>query len=684
MIGLFGPFIEGQKKKEKMVEMVKRGDFWILVSGVVLFLIFIFTEQSGIFGSLVYETSQDFVLSCDGCYRNFVPKATVFNFTIKNTNLPIIVEFPTAIELIDIGTAFLLGINDTNFRLLFNEDNSYAVLGSSDETGDYYINYFVQNKTKKLKVMVYDRKTYVIPEPSVITNKTEPVTQPSKHAEKYQIDIRDKFGNKIGSYLIVNDSVMISDSSTFSIGEGKPSFVRFKNLIDNVVSVKFDFIDDPAISTKVVAVMDDLTFESATIQLLAFDRVSSIVYCPNFDFDRFVCPKWEFSGLKFITEDGIIKFNANHFSAYAGSSSSPLFGVTYVINQTEGYYSDEFDDTNGTAVIRNATIDNSYAFLLKDLKSSQVIEKWNTTWALHSYGDMPSEVVTDSKDNIIVVGYGEYGSTSNDEYVIVKFNKSGSELWHRRIALPSSVDQAEDVAIDSNDNIISVGCYACGSSTSGNWTIFKHDENGTQLWNITFFMNGTRASGVDVDSSDNIYVGGQVLEPDGTDSDVQIRKYNSTGSLLWVRTNSPGEYNDNIGDLAVDSNNNVVAAGGTWTSASNKDTLIIKYDTNGNSLWNWTYNFNPGDCDEFYSLAVDSKNNIIAVGSTENDVWLIVKLNASGTLLWNKTYDPPPSGSYEYAEGVAVDSKDNIIVTGSKLDVRYSIRMGVSNFTVLR
>lgn len=109
------------------------------------------------------------------------------------------------------------------------------------------------------------------------------------------------------------------------------------------------------------------------------------------------------------------------------------------------------------------------------------------------------------------------------------------------------------------------------------------------------------------------------------------------GDVIWQRGFDTGEENEVANGVAVDTANNVIIVGydpGT----------IVKYDSNGNKLWDQATISSP------VTVGVDSSNNIIVGGGGG-----IAKYGQNGgTELWS---DDPGS-----VQDIAVDSNNNIIV----------------------
>jgi hypothetical protein len=82
---------------------------------------------------------------------------------------------------------------------------------------------------------------------------------------------------------------------------------------------------------------------------------------------------------------------------------------------------------------------------------------------------------------------------------------------------------------------------------------------------------------------------------------------------------------------------------------------------------NWLYDFASSTNFWPYGVAVDSEDNIIAVGRTSEDTAggtdaIVFKISSSGELIWSINYGD--AGENQYFRNVCVDSSDNIYVCG--------------------
>jgi hypothetical protein len=290
----------------------------------------------------------------------------------------------------------------------------------------------------------------------------------------------------------------------------------------------------------------------------------------------------------------------------------------------------------------------------------------------------------------VVAGYEKASSISTNDFGwrIMKFDKDDNSLWNYTVNISSDDDRPRKVVIDHEHNIIVAG-YEKASSIAGDygWRIMKFSSAGTSLWNYSFNAsnNADQAMAVDIDSDNNITVVGYDKLRSSSDSEWRIMKFDKNGNSLWNYTDNMSSYNDEAWGVAIDTNNNIIVVGydrsqGQYGSTGNQydnQWRIMKFDKNGNSLWNYTVNIATGgtSSDPSHDIArgvdTDSFNNITVVGYDKlfdqssgdfNTEWRIMKLGYDKHSLWNYTvnyslYD-------DEAKSIVVDSMGDIIVTG--------------------
>lgn len=134
-----------------------------------------------------------------------------------------------------------------------------------------------------------------------------------------------------------------------------------------------------------------------------------------------------------------------------------------------------------------------------------------------------------------------------------------------------------------------------------------------------------------------------------------------TPLVAWNTTYSSSHGNAAAYGVDVDSKQNIVVVG-----TADNNARVVKY--NGIGSTKWTNEYRTGDA-YFNDVQVDKNGDIIAVGAVNNGSnydWLVVKYNSSGGREWTKTYNS--TNGPDRAYGVGVDSQNDIVVTGYKDD----------------
>jgi len=291
--------------------------------------------------------------------------------------------------------------------------------------------------------------------------------------------------------------------------------------------------------------------------------------------------------------------------------------------------------------------------------------------------DNAREIVRDNNGNIYVAGYSVGRDTDRDIF-LMKVSSAGDTLWTRSVSgtLFGSDEEGNAIALDNSGNIIITG-YTKNSGTGSDITILKYNTAGTLLWTALF--NGTanesdRSYDVTTDASGNIYVTGKTdinASPIITNDELFTAKYSSNGALLWSSVFNGGSGNQRGRFIRVGNSGSIYVCGQS-NNGTDEDLLVVKYSTSGTVLWSYTYQ--GGNSEVFQSSAITSEEAITALCTSSIDVITgegsmlkLFQVNANGSLAWEQTY-AASNTLQSTGEAIELAPNGNIMLVGSVFD----------------
>ncbi len=237
-------------------------------------------------------------------------------------------------------------------------------------------------------------------------------------------------------------------------------------------------------------------------------------------------------------------------------------------------------------------------------------------------GDWATGITIDPYGNVYVIGNSAGNGTSTD-CTTVKYDPLGNELWVARYNGPENgYDWGNAITTDLSGDIYVSGTSEVNGPNSDFITI-KYDANGNELWVRRYNGPGNNTDAVydmAVDLSGNVYVTG-FSKGIGTHVDYTTIAYNSLGYELWVAryNGGPGNSTDIAHAIVTDSSGNIYVTGECWKGDINNggtyyDIVTIAYDSLGNKRWMTIYNNPNNSNDKGRAIALDSSGNVYVTG----------------------------------------------------------------------
>jgi hypothetical protein len=327
---------------------------------------------------------------------------------------------------------------------------------------------------------------------------------------------------------------------------------------------------------------------------------------------------------------------------------------------------------------------------------ADVHQAWISKYANLNQGtNQAVALALDPTGNIVICGASQ-NSSSNLDYVTLRYQPNGSQMWAAAFDSTNKDDVPRGLAVDTNGNTV----------VTGTSVTVKYSPAGQQLWTAPY---GGR--GVAIDSNADVYVTGYLETQIAT-----AKLAANSGSNKWSKL-YPSTYHVDFSQvIATDNNANVYVAGQTATALlGSKPTyyafapVVIAYTSSGQTIFSVQPASPPDQQDAFGGIAADLSTNcytthmgydafgfITSKYTNSGRAWLngpddsagakanglalgasgsvysagytssgraitVFKANPDGSPAWERYAKAGPSAS---AAAIALDANENVYVTG--------------------
>lgn len=241
----------------------------------------------------------------------------------------------------------------------------------------------------------------------------------------------------------------------------------------------------------------------------------------------------------------------------------------------------------------------------------------------------------------ILAGYTQSFGAGYCDFWLVKTDADGDSLWSRTFG-GSYNEECRSVQQTSDGGYILAGhTQSFTAGEEGIWLV-KTNINGDSLWSRVYCLSdGDRCYSIQQTANGGYVLGGMICNLDTGLWDYLLVKTDSNGDSLWSRTYG-GPDADHCFTVKQTFDGGYVLAGYTSSfGAENHDIWLVKTDANGDSLWSRTYGgINRDEC---RSVQQTADGGYILGGHTYDletsnwDFWL-VRVDVNGEFLWDRTY----------------------------------------------
>ncbi|MCE9539118.1 MAG: SBBP repeat-containing protein [Bacteroidetes bacterium] len=309
-------------------------------------------------------------------------------------------------------------------------------------------------------------------------------------------------------------------------------------------------------------------------------------------------------------------------------------------------------DNNGNIYVAgsaytNATNDQDFVTIKYDANG-------NLIWAQQYNGtgsgfDEPSAITVDNSSNLFVTGQSK-GQNSLQDYATIKYNWYGIEQWVKRYDFADFDDLPTAIVADNLGGVIVTGSSE-SNFTNADYTTIKYDGSGNQT---AILRHSLSASGLDKatsmkgDNSGNVYItGGEYINGK---RNIKTLKLNSNLAVQWVQTYDEG-YDNFANSINLDDNGYVYVSGYTTKANGEKEILLLKYQSSGTEVWNRKQSAPDGsNVAEAKKVVTNFNNGSIYLGgeinSGVNKNSITIKYNTDGNKKWERIFNRAGNESF--------------------------------------
>jgi hypothetical protein len=303
--------------------------------------------------------------------------------------------------------------------------------------------------------------------------------------------------------------------------------------------------------------------------------------------------------------------------------------------------------------------------------SVALAQDWVVRYPARVEGASAHGIIVDSAGNSFISGYAQ-------DIVMVKYRPDGGGRWdtHYSCAAYDNVGKT-DIGLDSTGNILIAASVRLNNQNG--FLVAKYDPARQLVWDRVCWhsTSQTAVSGgcsvtLVVDPTGGIYVVGSARS-DSTSYDIAVGRLDATGGVRWCRLfDGQRHESDNAQSADLVGETALVVTGRTKDASGRYNAIALSYDSAGNQRWLYVHRANTNFESHAYAVEVAPGGGVYLAGwqrsaGQSDKTALVVKLNSAGDSLWSRT-------DSTVAYSLAVDSLDNVMAVGDYLSTKATMR----------
>ena len=264
---------------------------------------------------------------------------------------------------------------------------------------------------------------------------------------------------------------------------------------------------------------------------------------------------------------------------------------------------------------------------------------WSYSYDYQGQYDVPTALAEDAQGNLYVCA-ASLGSSTDLDYLTLKVKEDGTFEWMQSYDFAAGRDVPVSLVVDGNHITVT----GASEDSTGQWDFYTvmYDDNGTVMEEYRLDKPGIgfdEPAGIARDAAGNFYLTGRASD-NGTEYYIQTVKLDASLNLVWeVAYNHSGQ--DGATGLGLDSQGNVYVCG-YLAEPTGQELVLLKYDPNGNLLWDRTETSESGGPAAATHLHIDQEDQVFLTGyqavNSQQRLY-VAAFSSDGEKLWERSVE---------------------------------------------
>ena len=274
---------------------------------------------------------------------------------------------------------------------------------------------------------------------------------------------------------------------------------------------------------------------------------------------------------------------------------------------------------------------------------------------------------------------------------LVRLDSNGEVIWHQIYDKSSALYHARET---SDGGFIAAGYYECVNAMDcyPDMYILKTDANGNLEWDVLEASAGNNNDWARdaIQTQDGNYVITGTWDDDGWNSKAALRKYNTSGELMWAKSYSSSDANEAY-ELLETSDGDLVFAGYSGTQHGAYKHYMVKTNADGGQIWK-KKSASIGDA-ILYALCESPSGGYAAAGfcNSWRSNFVIERKPNQGSGNWNNCIvgDMSVAGFYDIAPAIGggyylIDERSYLTKINDSGEVIFTYHVKDANLAVIQ